>query len=124
MDVFEKIAHKYPTIVKEMCWAAISAGARIMDVYSGNDFGVEIKGDDSPVTLADMMHEGLLIFCWCNRCCHNSTVDPVQLTNELGSFFPVPELSGRMRCSVCQSRDITTRPAWPHHGGGQITRHS
>ena len=53
MDTFEKIAHKYPKIVKEMCSAAISAGARIMDVYSGDDFGVEIKRDESPVTLAD-----------------------------------------------------------------------
>ena len=85
----------------------------------------ESKDLVGPVTLADMMHEGLLIFCWCNHCGHNNTLDPVQLTNELGSFFPVPELAGRMRCSLCQTRrDITTRPAWPHHGGGQITRHS
>ena len=60
MDIFEKIAHKYPTIVKEMCSAAISAGARIMDVYSGDDFGVEIKGDDSPVTLADKIADKVI----------------------------------------------------------------
>ena len=60
MDIFEKIAHKYPTIVKEMCSAAISAGARIMDVYSGNDFGVEIKRDDSPVTLADKIADKVI----------------------------------------------------------------
>ena len=60
MDIFEKIAHKYPTIVKEMCSAAISAGARIMDVYSGDDFGVEIKGDDSPVTLADKISDKVI----------------------------------------------------------------
>ena len=60
MDIFEKIAHKYPTIVTEMCLAAISAGARIMDVYSGDDFGVEIKGDDSPVTLADKIADKVI----------------------------------------------------------------
>ena len=60
MSIFEKIAHKYPTIVKEMCSAAISAGARIMDVYSGDDFGVEIKGDDSPVTLADKIADKII----------------------------------------------------------------
>ena len=53
MKILEKIAHEYPQIVKEMRSAAISAGAKIMDVYSGDDFGVQIKDDDSPVTLAD-----------------------------------------------------------------------
>ena len=75
---------------------------------------------EDPATLADMIHEGLSIFCWCNRCGHNSTIDPVPLTNVLGSFFPVPELGGRMRCSLCKARDITTRPAWPNHGSGQL----
>lgn len=79
---------------------------------------------ENPVTLADMIYEGLSIFCWCNRCGHNCAIDPVQLADALGSLFPVPELGGRMRCSLCQARDITTRPAWPHHGGGQIARHS
>ena len=49
---------------------------------------------DNPVTLADMIHEGLSIFCWCNRCGHNSTVDPVPLTNVLGSFFQFLSLVG------------------------------
>ena len=60
MNILEKTAHKYPTIVKEMCSAAISAGVRIMDVYSGDDFGVEIKGDDSPVTLADKISDKVI----------------------------------------------------------------
>ena len=77
----------------------------------------------NPTTLADMIHEGLSIFCWCNRCGHNSNIDPVPLVTTLGPLFPVPELGGRMRCSLCQARDIATRPAWPSHGGGQIARH-
>ena len=60
MNIFEKTAHKYPTIVKEMCSAAISAGVRIMGVYSEDDFGVEIKEDDSPVTLADKISDKVI----------------------------------------------------------------
>ena len=60
MDIFEKTAHKYPKIVTEMCSAAILAGARIMDIYSGDDFGIEIKTDDSPVTLADKIADKII----------------------------------------------------------------
>ena len=74
-------------------------------------------------TLADMLDEGLSIFCWCNRCGHNAVLDPLPLVDALGRLFPVPELGTRMRCSRCQTRDITTRPAWPAYGGGQMTRH-
>ena len=49
---------------------------------------------ENPATLADMIHEGLSIFCWCNRCGHNSTVDPVPLTDVLGSFFQFLSLVG------------------------------
>jgi hypothetical protein len=28
-----------------------------------------------------------------------------------------------MRCTACEARDVATRPAWPHHGGGAIARH-
>ena len=77
-----------------------------------------------PATLADMIHQELSIFCWCNLCGHNRIVDPLPITNILGLLFPVPEVGSRMQCSLCQSHNITTRPAWPHHGGGQITRHT
>ena len=60
MGIFEKIAHKHSNIVQEMCSAAILAGARIMDVYSRDDFGVEIKRDDSPVTLADKIADKVI----------------------------------------------------------------
>ena len=53
MGLDENIRVNYPTIVDEMCLATISAGTMIMDIYCGNDFGVEIKGDNSPITRAD-----------------------------------------------------------------------
>ena len=55
MDVFENIAQKYPSIVEKMCSAAILAGGKIMDVYSKDDFGVDFKGDNSPISLADRL---------------------------------------------------------------------
>ena len=60
MDIFEKTAHKYPGIVEKMCLAAILAGARIMAVYSEEDFGVEIKSDDSPITRADRLADEMI----------------------------------------------------------------
>ncbi|MDB9924145.1 3'(2'),5'-bisphosphate nucleotidase CysQ [Planktomarina sp.] len=43
-----------------MCLAAILAGARIMAVYSEEDFGVEIKSDDSPITRADRFADEMI----------------------------------------------------------------
>jgi len=60
MNIFETTAQKYPKIVEEMCLAAILAGARIMAVYSEDDFGVEIKADDSPITRADRLADNVI----------------------------------------------------------------
>ena len=34
--------------------AALDAGRQIMDFYASGDFNVELKGDDSPLTRADV----------------------------------------------------------------------
>ena len=60
MNRFENIAQKYPRIVEKMCSAAILAGAKIMAVYSEDDFGVEIKGDESPITRADRLADNVI----------------------------------------------------------------
>ena len=60
MNVFENTAEKYPEIVEKMCLAAILAGVKIMNVYSEGDFGVEIKKDSSPVTLADKIADKVI----------------------------------------------------------------
>ena len=60
MNIFEKTAHKYPEIVEKMCLAAILAGTRIMVVYSEEDFGVEVKSDDSPITRADRLADEMI----------------------------------------------------------------
>ena len=60
MTIFEKTAQKYPKIVEKMCLAAILAGARIMEVYSEEDFGVEMKDDHSPITRADRLADKVI----------------------------------------------------------------
>ena len=34
--------------------AALNAGQEIMEIYASGDFDVEMKGDDSPLTRADV----------------------------------------------------------------------
>ena len=60
MNIFEKMTQKYPKIVEKMCLAAIWAGTRIMVGYSEDDFGVEMKGDDSPITRADRLADKVI----------------------------------------------------------------
>ena len=60
MNVFENMAQQYPEIVEKMCSAAILAGIKIMSVYSEDDFCVEIKDDDSPITLADRLADNVI----------------------------------------------------------------
>ena len=41
--------------------AAIKAGAAITEVYGTDDFGVETKEDESPLTLADKMAHEIIV---------------------------------------------------------------
>lgn len=72
-------------------------------------------------TLGDVVTAGHDIFCWCNRCGHNSEVPSANLVARLGPAIPVPEIGPRMRCSGCGSKDVATRPAWPSQG--QVAGH-
>jgi len=60
MNIFKNMALKYPKIVEEMCLAAVLAGAKIMEVYSEDDFGVEVKADYSPITRADRLADDVI----------------------------------------------------------------
>ena len=75
-----------------------------------------------PMTLGDLAHIEIDVFCWCNRCSHNAIVGTARLTAELGPGYPVPEVGARMRCTSCGSRDVATRPNWP--GLGSVTNHT
>ncbi len=72
-------------------------------------------------TLGDLEIQGVDVFCWCNRCGHNSTLATGRLVAELGRGHPVPEVGARLRCSRCAGKDVATRPAWPSLG--QVAHH-
>lgn len=44
---------KYSNNLKLAIVAAINAGSEIMKIYESDDFGIETKRDDSPLTRAD-----------------------------------------------------------------------
>ena len=41
--------------------AALEAGKAILDIYNTDDFGVELKGDDSPLTKADIASHNVIM---------------------------------------------------------------
>ncbi len=43
----------YSKILKDLLNISEEAGKAILDIYNSNDFGIEIKDDNSPLTLAD-----------------------------------------------------------------------
>ena len=52
--LINSLKEKYPDLVVSMRKAAILAGLEILDVYAESDFGVQVKSDESPLTLADL----------------------------------------------------------------------
>jgi len=74
------------------------------------------------VTLGDLLDQALDVFCWCNRCGHNSVIETGWLAGQMGPAHAVPEVGSRLRCSSCASKDIATRPAWPSLGA--VARHA
>lgn len=53
MKTLEDVITKYPHIIEVMQNTAIMAGYAILDEYENLDVEVEIKQDDSPLTVAD-----------------------------------------------------------------------
>lgn len=75
-----------------------------------------------PVTLDWLSSQNMAVFCWCNGCGHNAEIPAEHFIERFGKTYPVPELGIYLRCSHCQSKNISTRPSWPKFGG-QIARH-
>jgi hypothetical protein len=61
-----------------------------------------------PVTLGDLMREDKLLWVYCCACGHERDVCPA--TVPLPAETAVPDVGKRMKCSVCGSRKITTKP--------------
>ncbi len=71
---------------------------------------------EPPALLADLVEQGLGVFCWCNRCGHNAELAVAPLIARLGPWVPVPAVARHMRCAGCGGRDVSVRPAWPPRG--------
>jgi hypothetical protein len=67
-----------------------------------------------PVTLADLIRDGKLLWVYCNDCGHERDVEPA--TVPLPLSHPVPDVGKRMKCSACGGRKVTTAPEL-HPGG-------
>ncbi|MEM9126286.1 MAG: 3'(2'),5'-bisphosphate nucleotidase CysQ [Pseudomonadota bacterium] len=50
----------YDALIPVIRKLAIEAGAAIMDIYNADDFDVQLKSDDSPVTVADEAADALI----------------------------------------------------------------
>ncbi|MEO2182668.1 MAG: 3'(2'),5'-bisphosphate nucleotidase CysQ [bacterium] len=48
-------------LIKLMCAVARDAGAAILQVYADEDFGVQTKSDDSPLTRADLAAHNIIV---------------------------------------------------------------
>jgi hypothetical protein len=64
--------------------------------------------ESTPVTLGDLERSGKLLWVYCCDCGRERDVDPGSLP--LPRDFPVPKVWTRMRCSVCGSRKVNTKP--------------
>jgi hypothetical protein len=62
----------------------------------------------SPVTLGDLVRNDKLLWVYCRDCGHERDVNPA--TVPLPAVTLVPEVSKHMKCSVCGSRKINTKP--------------
>ncbi|WP_299357892.1 3'(2'),5'-bisphosphate nucleotidase CysQ [uncultured Paracoccus sp.] len=51
---------QFDDLIVQMRRLALQAGARIMEIYDGPDFAVEVKSDQSPVTAADTAADALI----------------------------------------------------------------
>ena len=64
-----------------------------------------------PMTLGNMRQNGVrsvVAMCLAYGCSHKADVLVDQLTDDVF----VPDVGRRLRCSVCQGREVQTRPAW------------
>ncbi len=52
--------HNIDELVNKAVKSALKAGAAIMEVYGRDDFGVETKADNSPVTVADLQAHNII----------------------------------------------------------------
>lgn len=69
--------------------------------------------DSRPATLADLLEYRFNLTAHCLDCLHFADIEALALAVALGERFPVPAVSGRLRCRRCGSRNATVRLSNP-----------
>ena len=72
-----------------------------------------------PVTLGDLVRNDKLLWVYCCDCGHERDVNPAMVP--LPAETPVPTIGKHMKCSVCGSRKINTKPGL-YPGGVEAMR--
>jgi hypothetical protein len=62
--------------------------------------------DGVPMTLGNAAAAHVRLIVWCEDCGHQVELIPGELSQRLGSEFPVPEITRRLRCSQCNGRTV------------------
>ena len=60
-----------------------------------------------PINLQDLANDNRTIWLWCRDCFHEVETDPLSIG--LPADHPVPNVAGRMKCSICGSKAISAR---------------
>jgi hypothetical protein len=61
-----------------------------------------------PVTLGDLIASDKLLWVYCTHCGHERDVNPAMVS--LPTETPVPDVGNHMKCSLCGSRKVNTKP--------------
>jgi hypothetical protein len=61
-----------------------------------------------PITLGHLIDDDKLLWVYCRDCGHERDVNPA--TVPLPAATPVPDVGKHMKCSICGSRKIDTKP--------------
>ena len=65
-----------------------------------------------PITLGNMRYHGVRsVEAECQDCRHEARI----LVDMLADHMPVSEVALILKCSVCGSKNVTTRPDWREH---------
>ena len=59
-----------------------------------------------PVTIADLIFDGILLEVCCEHCSRHEYIDPASIVVE--PLQPVPTLAKRLRCTKCNARNGDT----------------
>jgi hypothetical protein len=64
-----------------------------------------------PLTLGDCVARKIMLEVMCLGCLHRKQVDPAPFALRFGADYRVPNLNGKLKCSMCTSSHCQVTPA-------------